>query len=367
MPDTGVRRITWRTADVARTFSLAILFFFLWTFFWMVHNALFLGLIAVLMAIVIHAPARLLSRWIPFRIAFGLSVAVFLGAFAWLVITLVPQIAQQISQLATQIPETIDSVVAKMEREGTVAPGGGLAGRINEQLGEFAGRFLPLAINLISTALGSLAVVVLAIFLAAQPEVYRSMLLRVIPPEKRERAARIYDEAGGNLRTWIVGKVVTMIFMGIVTYIGLTLFGIPGALALAMLAALMEFIPNFGPTIAALPAMAAAFAISPMLALYVAVFYFVLQQIQNALTVPLVERRAVNIPAAALLAWQLMLAIGFGILALFVATPLLAILVVVVRIAYLEPAEELRSWDRREAGAQDVPSEGEPPALPAGA
>jgi len=63
---------------------------------------------------------------------------------------------------------------------------------------------------------------------------------------------------------------------------------------------------------------------------------------------PLVERRAVNIPPAILLVWQLMLAVGFGLMALFVATPLLAIIVVAVRILYLEPSEERQAWNRRE-------------------
>nr|MDQ3309943.1 hypothetical protein [Gemmatimonadota bacterium] len=68
---------------------------------------------------------------------------------------------------------------------------------------------------------------------------------------------------------------------------------------------------------------------------------------------------AVNIPPAALLAWQLMLTIGFGFLALFVATPLLAVLTVAVRILYLEPSEERQAWDRRET-AEEIPP------LPAG-
>jgi predicted PurR-regulated permease PerM len=93
----------------------------------------------------------------------------------------------------------------------------------------------------------------------------------------------------------------------------------------------------------------AAFLISPVTALWVAIFYFVLQQIQSALTVPLVERRAVNIPPAALLIWQIMLAVGFGLLGLFVATPLLAVIAVAIRVLYVEPTEARYAWDRREA------------------
>lgn len=348
MPESSVRRITWRSADVLRVLGLATLVVFLWTFFWRVYTAIFLGLIAVLLAMVLHAPAKLLSRWIPFRVAFALTVAAFLGGMAALALAVVPQIVEQVSQLAGQLPSAMESVRAWFEDRTGASGDGELTEQLNQQLGDFIGRFVPIAFNLISTLFGSFAIIILAIFLAMQPGVYRDLLLRVVSPPSRDRVARIYDQAGRSLRNWVLGKVITMLLVGLFTWLGLLYFGIPGALALAALAALLEFIPNFGPTIAAAPAIVAAFAISPTTALYVAIFYFVLQQVQSALTVPLVERRAVDIPPAALLIWQLMLAVGFGILGLFIATPLLAVIVVAVRISWVEPTEERYAWDRRE-------------------
>lgn len=354
MPESVVRRITWRTADVARILVLGLLFLFLWTFFWKVYTALFLGLIAVLLAIILHAPAKFLARWIPFQLAFGIVLIVFFAGIAALIGQLVPQIIEQISQLAGQLPEALDSVRLWIESKTGLTKDAEAIQRIEQQVAEFVGRFVPLAFNLITTALGSFAIVILAIFLATQPQVYRDMLLRAVSPPSRDRAARIYDEAGRSLRNWVIGKALTMALVGVLTWIGLEfLFDIPGALALAALAALLEFIPNFGPTIAAAPAVIAAFAISPATALYVAIFYFVLQQLQSAVTVPLVERRAVDIPPAALLIWQLMLAVAFGILGLFIATPLLAVIVVAARVLYLEPQEEMYARDRREPAAGD--------------
>jgi predicted PurR-regulated permease PerM len=361
MSDGSVRRITWRTADVARVLSLAILFFFLWTFFWKVYTAVFLALIALLLAIILHAPAKLLSRRMPFRLAFALTLLAFFASLAALLVVLIPQILEQFAQLASQLPPALDSLRDWIRsRTGVPSDGGYLRG-IEQQFSDFLGRFVPLAFNMISVVLGSFAVLILAIFLAVEPEVYRALLLRLVPPQSRDRAARIYDEAGRSLRNWVVGKACTMVAVGVVTWIGLSLFEIPGAIALASLAAVLEFIPNFGPTLAATPAVIAAFAISPLTALYVAIFYFVLQQVQSAITVPLVERRAVDIPPAALLIWQLMLAVGFGILGLFVATPLLAIIVVIGKVMYVEPTETQYAWDRRDASTP-VPAAGAPPA-----
>lgn len=352
MTENPVRRITWRTADVARILMLGVAVLFLWKFFWMVYSALFLGLIAVLIAIILHAPARLISRWIPFRIGFAICVVVFLAALAGLLVRLIPQLLMQMSQLAVQLPAAMDSVGHWIEQRTGTPTSPELAAQVNTQLGEFVGRFVPLAFNLISAFVGSFAIIILAIFLAAQPDTYRDLLLRLVPPNGRPRAREIYDETGRSLRNWVLGKAFTMVMTGVFIWIGLTLFGVPGALALAALAALMEFIPNFGPTIAAAPAVISAFLISPSTALWVAVYFFVFQQIQAVITVPLVERRAVNIPPAALLIWQLMLAVGFGILGLFVATPLLAVISVVARIVYFEPMERLREWDRRDLAAK---------------
>jgi predicted PurR-regulated permease PerM len=354
----GVRRITWRLADVARVLTLVVLFMFAWRFFWTVYNAILMLILAILIAIMIHAPARFLSRWMPFRLSFGLTVTGFLVAIAGLFIAVIPQIIDQVGQLALQLPAALEAVTFWFEATfGSGDRAADLPQRINEQLADFVGRFVPLAFNLIAVIFGLLAVIVLAIFLAAQPEVYRQVILSMAPPSSRDKIARVYDEAGSNLHLWVVGKGFTMLGVGIFTYIGLTLFGIPGALALAALAAVLEFIPNLGPTLAAVPAIIAAFLISPMTALYVTIFYIVLQQIQSALTVPLIERRAVNIPSAVLLVWQLALAIGFGFLALFVATPLLAVIVSAARILYYEPMEEMAALDRREAEAAKAEAE----------
>lgn len=367
MSDSVVRRITWRNADIARVLILGLIFLFLWKFFWMVYSALFLGLLAVLIAIILYTPASFFSRWIPFRLSFTATVLAFIAATAWLLVELIPQIVQQLPLLARQIPLAV-AVVTDWIREQTGGTGDDQVVReINQQLGDFVGRFVPFAFNMIGVVAAAIAIFTLAVFLASQPDVYRDLLLRLVPPGGRERALSIYAEAGRSLRNWVLGKAFSMALVGFFVWLGLSYFEVPGALVLAVVAALLEFIPTFGPTIAAVPGVISAFLISPQTALYVAIYYAVLQQVQNAITMPLVERRAVDIPPAALLIWQLMLAVGFGIMGLFVATPLLAVIVVAVRVLYVEPTEERYEWDRRDTtpAEGEIPPEGGDPAIPA--
>ncbi|MQA91344.1 MAG: AI-2E family transporter [Gemmatimonas sp.] len=331
-------------------FLLGTLFVFLWRFFWMVYTAIFIALIAMLLAIVLHAPARYFARWIPYKVSFASVIVVFLAVTAGLLVAIIPQVLDQVGQLARELPNALNEVGIWLTDRTGIERDDEIVQTVNTQIGEFVGRFVPLAFNFISALIGSTAVLILSIFLAYQPSVYRDLVIRMAPPGSRAGIARVYDEVAGSLSAWVLGKAASMVAVGLAVWIGLELFGIPGALALAALAAVLEFIPNLGPTIAAAPAIVTGFLISPSTALWVAIFYFVLQQIQSALTVPLVERRAVNIPPAALLVWQLMLAVGFGLLGLFVATPLLAVIAVAVRILYLEPSELRYLYDRRESG-----------------
>jgi predicted PurR-regulated permease PerM len=369
MADSVVRRVTWRTADLAKVLLLGLLFMFIWRFFWMVYPAIFISLLAILLAIVLHAPAHFLSRWMPVQLAFALVIAAFVGSGIALMLAMIPQILDQVTQLAAAMPNALNVAGDWLSARTNVPRDDELVQQINAQLTAFLGRFIPIAFNLITTVVGSFTILILAIFLAFQPHVYRGLIIRITPPASRAEVARVYDEAGRSLRLWVLGKAATMAFVGIATWIGLLLFDIPGALALAALAAVLEFVPNLGPTIAAIPAVIAAFLISPATALWVALFYFGLQQVQSGISVPLIERRAVNIPPAALLIWQIMLAIGFGILGLFVATPLLAVIVIAVRIMYVEPSEKRFSWDRREVAnlGEGAPGDAdevvEPPAV----
>lgn len=357
MAESVVRRITWRNADIARILLLGMLFLFVWQFFWMVYSAIFVALIAILLAIVLHAPARYLARWMPFRLSFTLVVVGFILALAAMLVAIIPQILDQFGQLSDELPAAMNQAGEWLTERTGIERDEAFVTQMNTQFLGFMEQFLPLAFGIISGVVGSFAILVLAIFLGSQPEVYRNLIIRITPPSSRARIARVYDEAGKCLSNWVIGKAISMFAIGIITWVGLLLFGIPGALALATIAAVLEFIPNLGPTLAAIPAIIAAFLVSPATALWVGVFYIVLQQVQSGISVPLVERRAVNIPPAALLVWQLMLAIGFGILGLFVATPLLAVIVVAVRILYLEPMEERQEWNRRDS---DHSTEGGP-------
>lgn len=127
-----------------------------------------------------------------------------------------------------------------------------------------------------------------------------------------------------------------MAVVGILTWLGLVLLQVPLAMTLAILAALLSFVPNVGPILSAIPAALVGLAQSPTTALYVVGLYVAVQTIESYLITPLIQREAVLLAPALVLTMQLAFGLLFGFLGLLVATPLTVILVVLVKMLYLE-------------------------------
>lgn len=178
--------------------------------------------------------------------------------------------------------------------------------------------------------------ILLAIYLAAEPKLYVHGFSKLFPIEKRPRVLEILHEIGETLRWWLIGKIGSMIFIGVLTWIGLSIIGVPLALTLGLIAGLFSFIPNFGPILSALPAILLAFVDNPITALYVIGLFIGVQLIESNLVTPWIERQTVELPPALTITSQLILAVLIGGLGLVLATPILAVLMVLIQMIYIE-------------------------------
>jgi predicted PurR-regulated permease PerM len=120
----------------------------------------------------------------------------------------------------------------------------------------------------------------------------------LFPPAYRPRLEDTLAETATVLRAWLRGQFVAMITVGLATWLGLLLLGVPLALGLAFLAFLLEFIPVLGPIAAAVPAILVGLSVSPMLGLWVMLLYIGIQQVESYLLLPLVQRWALHFPPA---------------------------------------------------------------------
>jgi predicted PurR-regulated permease PerM len=178
--------------------------------------------------------------------------------------------------------------------------------------------------------------ILLAIYLASEPKTYIKGFAKLFPQQNRKRVREILYEIGETLSWWLIGKGASMIFIGLLTWIGLSFIGVPLALSLGLIAGLLSFIPNFGPILSAIPAILLAFIDSPISALYVLGLYVGVQLIESNLVTPMIERETVELPPVLTIVSQLALAILFGAPGLILATPILAVVMVLVQTLYIQ-------------------------------
>lgn len=298
---------------------------------------------AALLAIFLRGLADLLRPYVGLSegwrvlIVAVLLVAAMAGAIAWLA----PSVGEQVRALRNEIPQSAartaeylthytwgQALVANLPSIEDVMR------RVDAQtvLTRVGGYFS----STVGAAGQLVVVLLLGIYLASEPRFYTDGFTRLFPMDRRKRAGEVLNTIYETLRWWLIGKAGSMIFIGVVTWIGLSLMGVPLALTLGIIAGLLSFIPNFGPIMSAIPALLLAFIDSPVSSIYVAALFVGIQLVESNVVTPLIERETVELPPALTIIFQLSFGALIGGLGLVLATPLLAVIVVLVRMVYIE-------------------------------
>ena len=313
---------------------------------WQVAPVLLLFFAGVLAAILLRGIADWLSRWT--GLSSGWAVTATLLLLTALAIaagfTMGHTLASQFVSLSDEVPRSLNKL---KENLGQYEWGERLLQAVPQQADELSvsGRQLTgVAATVFSTFTGGIAALVitlfLALYLAYDPDTYFHGGIRLLPVRVRPRIEDALGEVHLTLRWWLIGKMISMILIGVMTTIGLWMLGVPVALALGVLAAVLTFVPNFGPILSAIPAVLLALVESPMNALYVIILYVVIQGIESYLITPLIQQRTVSLPPGLTISAQIGMGILFGVPGVVLATPLTAMTLVLVRRLYVEDTLE---------------------------
>jgi predicted PurR-regulated permease PerM len=211
-----------------------------------------------------------------------------------------------------------------------------LRNRITQQLSGATRYLFPFLSSTIAAIGGVLIIIFLSIYIGADPELYHRGLMHLFPKRSRKRAGEVLSAMATVLRRWLVTQLIAMVAIGIVSTVVLLTLRVKAAFALGMLAGLFEFIPTVGPILSAVPAVAMGFLDSPQKALYVIIAYWGIQFLENHLLIPLLMKGGVDIPPVLTILSQALMALVFGFLGLMVAVPLLAAIMVAVKMLYVE-------------------------------
>lgn len=326
-----------------RAILIAIALVGLTLLLWKIVDALVIAFGGIVLAAVLRALAGPVGRWTGLSARWSVALVVvglivFFVLLGWL---FGAQAARQFAELRAQLPEAVEKFQGWLERSG---PGKALVDAVEDATGN--GKMFSqfgLAAGATLGGIGNLLLILfLGIYFAADPGLYRRGALRLFPPSRREQVGSALDDAGDALRKWLVAQLVIMLGVGILTSIGLAIAGVPLALLLGVLAGLLEFVPVVGPIVAAIPGLLLAFAAGPTTALYAAIVYVVVQQIESNVLTPLVQRWAVELPPVVALLSIVMFGLLFGVMGVVFATPLAVVTMALVQHLYVEDTLERR-------------------------
>ncbi|MFP4321314.1 MAG: AI-2E family transporter [Anaerolineales bacterium] len=330
---------TFRYKLVLTLVGVAILAALLWLLVNVV-NVLPLIFISILIAVLLRSLTQTIVRYVnlPERLVVIVVALVLIVLPLGFFMLTGAQIGEQFDELAGRIPESLETVENELgrfgwnvnledsfERVSDTASNGDIFRQLS---GFFSGAF---------GALTNLTLIVVAgIYMAFEPKIYVNNLVRLFPLRHRERAFEVLDEGYEIVRQWLFARLISMFVVGLLTYIGLMIIGMPLALTLAIIAGLVSFIPNIGPILGTIPAVLVGFTQSLTLALLAVVVYTIVQMIENYLVTPNVQRSTVALPPALVMLTQIFLALMFGWVGLLVAAPLVAFSIVLVKSVYVE-------------------------------
>jgi predicted PurR-regulated permease PerM len=348
--------------------------------FWRTRNIILTVFLGVLFAIAVSAGADRLQKFrVPRAIGAPLIVLAFLGLLGAFGMWMGPTVREQSAELRIKLPEALEKIEVWIEGQsggvvGTVLGvpdsdslaraarnGGqpaqavqvvtedegpkGLRERLTGQLSGAGRYFLPVLGSTLAVIAGVLLVLFVTIYVAVDPGMYQRGALRLLPPRHRERARVVLGAIGATLRKWLVTQLIAMIVIGVVTTGALLALDVRAAIPLGILAGLLEFVPTLGPILSALPAIAMGFVDSPEKALFVTLAYVGIQFLENHILIPVLMKEELNLAPALTIVVQAVMAIMFGFLGLLIAVPLLAMIVVCVRVGLLHEEPEVMSKD----------------------
>lgn len=177
---------------------------------------------------------------------------------------------------------------------------------------------------------------VVAIYLAVQPDRYRHLCLRLVPPTFRIRIENLFDVTTDILLRWLIGQLVVMGAIGILSGLGLWALGIDAAFALGLMGGLLCFIPYVGAIMAAVPATLVALTQGPVYAISVLLMYLAIHFVEGELITPLVQAEATSLPPVLAILSTVACGILFGSSGIFFAAPLTLVLMTFIEVLYVQ-------------------------------
>lgn len=278
-------------------------------------------------AAMIDGGSRLLGRVLP--IGRGLRVAiVLLGMVAFLVWTAMfagSQIAGQAAQLPGVIQTQLARALAWLSAHGATVDAASVQSLVEKALSSL-GRLTSALGGVLSGFTTALMIMVLGIYIAVEPQLYRRGFAWLLPASERAHFEVTATAMGKTLRRLLFGRLIGMGVEGVATWLMLVIWGVPMAALLGLLTGLLAFLPNIGAPISGLLMVLVGFSVDTSTGLYCIAVYFIVQTVDGNIIVPMIAKKTADLAPALVMGAQLIMGALFGILGLALADPLVAMI-----------------------------------------
>jgi len=327
----SLKQYTYRVLIAIALLALAILG-------WRLASVFILIFGGILVAVALRVLTNLLIRHTGLGERWALAVVVLTvaGLLAGTALLVGAQVSAQLGELIAALPEaaakvkasleqsSIGKAIADLARSSTKSSEGAVSG-----LARFAG-------GTFSAVTDSVVILFVGLYLAADPGLYRRGVAHLFPRAARPTVLAALDKSGIALRKWLVGQASAMVAVGALTFIGLALLQVPLSLSLALIAGLLEFVPFVGPIVASVPGILMGFTQGPQEALYVALLYLAINQIEGNVIMPIIQKWAVSLPPALGILSVVAFGTLFGIAGVLFAVPLMVVVMILVQEIYVK-------------------------------
>lgn len=300
-------------------------------------SVLLLTLAAILLAVYFLGCGGFFQRIFNLSRGWGLAVSIgvnilLLTAFFWFVGA---RLENQISEMSETFPKTIENGKEYLQQSK-------LGRKVLDYL-NFSGnsqKTISVVKQFFSSSFGIISdlyiIILLAAFFIAGPQTYRKGIVKLLPVPAKEKGESLLDELYNVLKKWIKAQLFGFLFIAVLTGLGLWILGMPMILTLALIAGILNFIPNFGPIIALIPAGLLGLMQGTETAILVVCLYTFIQVVQSAVTQPLIQKKMVNLPPALVIFGQVAMGLLGGFWGVLLAAPIVTIIMTVVNKLYVE-------------------------------
>ena len=305
---------------------------------WIGMTALVVGLVwlaqplllimgGLVLAAMFDGGARLLGRVLPIPRGIRLTIVVLavFGFMYWTFIFTGSELAAQAASLQAIVETQIESIGNRIAAAGFNISAEDVK-NFGTQILNSVGRVTAAVSSVVGTVTNMAMMLVLAIFIAAEPRMYERGVAWMLPLAEREHFYVTAAKMGSVLRRLMAGRLLGMAVEGFGTWILLSLGGVPMAALLGVLTGLLAFLPNIGAIVSGALIIIVGFSAGVDVGLYAIFVYFVVQMVDGYLIVPMVAKRAVDLAPALVLGAQILFGALFGILGLALADPIIAMI-----------------------------------------